>query len=156
MDKPSYLKLSRRERQIMDVLYQKGQATAAEIRSAITDPPSYSAVRAKLSIMEEKGYVGASMLAVAKKAKASNETLYNWYGDKRGLFQALVLRNAEDVKTYLEAELATDHDAQTILAALGPKLLGLLPRNGSPQCDGESPKISIKGIASFNGELMSI
>ena len=57
MPKPSYLKLSRRERQIMDVLYQKGQATAAEIQSTIADPPSYSAVRAKLSIMEDKGYV---------------------------------------------------------------------------------------------------
>lgn len=41
----------------MDVLYQKGQATAADIQAAIPDPPSYSAVRAKLSVMEEKGYI---------------------------------------------------------------------------------------------------
>ena len=41
----------------MDVLYQLGKATAAEIQSTIEDPPSYSAVRAKLSIMEDKGYV---------------------------------------------------------------------------------------------------
>ncbi len=57
MGRESYLKLSRRERQMMDVLYQKGKATAAEIRELIPDPPSYSAVRAKLSVMEDKGYI---------------------------------------------------------------------------------------------------
>lgn len=49
--------LSRRERQIMDVLYQRGRATAAEVHQALPDPPSYSAVRAKLRILEEKGHV---------------------------------------------------------------------------------------------------
>lgn len=51
------LSLSRRERQIMDALYQAGRATAAEIRAAIPDPPSYSAVRTMLRILEEKGHV---------------------------------------------------------------------------------------------------
>lgn len=81
---------------------------------------------AAYEVLEEKGYIGASMLAVAKSAKASNETLYNWYGDKRGLFQALVVRNAADVKAYLEKELVTDHDPLAILSVLGPKLLVLL------------------------------
>src|SRR5690348_11846599 len=49
--------LSRRERQIMDALYQAGRATAAEIRAAMPDPPSYSAVRTMLRILEEKGHV---------------------------------------------------------------------------------------------------
>ncbi|MCC7178560.1 MAG: BlaI/MecI/CopY family transcriptional regulator [Acidobacteria bacterium] len=49
--------LSRRERQIMDVLYARGSATAAEVREALPDPPSYSAVRALLRILEEKGHV---------------------------------------------------------------------------------------------------
>jgi predicted transcriptional regulator len=49
--------LSRRERQIMDVVYQRGQATAAEVAEAIPDPPSYSAVRALLRILEEKGFL---------------------------------------------------------------------------------------------------
>jgi predicted transcriptional regulator len=49
--------LSRRERQIMDVLHAKGSATAAEIRAALPDPPGYSAVRALLRILEEKGHV---------------------------------------------------------------------------------------------------
>ena len=49
--------LSRRERQIMDVLYQRGRATAAEIHAALPDPPSYSAVRAKLRVLEDKRHI---------------------------------------------------------------------------------------------------
>src|ERR1700683_3716206 len=49
--------LSRRERQIMDILYQRGRASASEILAALPDPPSYSAVRAKLRVIEEKGHV---------------------------------------------------------------------------------------------------
>jgi predicted transcriptional regulator len=48
--------LSRRERQILDILYAKGTATAAEVLAALPDPPSYSAVRALLRILEEKGH----------------------------------------------------------------------------------------------------
>ncbi len=48
--------LSRRERQIMDVLYAKGAATAAEVQASLPDPPSYSAVRALLRILEDKGH----------------------------------------------------------------------------------------------------
>jgi predicted transcriptional regulator len=49
--------LSRRERQIIDILYTRGRATAAEVMGALPDPPSYSAVRAMLRILEEKGHV---------------------------------------------------------------------------------------------------
>jgi BlaI family penicillinase repressor len=49
--------LSRRERQIMDILYQRGRASASDILAALPDPPSYSAVRAKLRVLEEKGHV---------------------------------------------------------------------------------------------------
>jgi predicted transcriptional regulator len=49
--------LSRRERQMMDIIYRKGSATAAEVLAELTDPPSYSAVRAKLRILEEKGHL---------------------------------------------------------------------------------------------------
>ena len=48
--------LSRRERQILDILYAKSSATAAEVRQSLPDPPSYSAVRALLRILEEKGH----------------------------------------------------------------------------------------------------
>ena len=50
-------RVSRRERQILDVLFRRGEATAAEIQAELEDAPSYSAVRALLRIMEEKGHV---------------------------------------------------------------------------------------------------
>ena len=81
---------------------------------------------AAYALLEEKGYAGTSMQGIARQARASNETLYNWYGDKQGLFQTLVMRNAEDVKAHLEAELDSDTDALRILETLGPKLLNLL------------------------------
>jgi predicted transcriptional regulator len=49
--------VSRRERQILDILYQSGRASAAEVQTALPDPPSYSAVRALLRILEDKGHV---------------------------------------------------------------------------------------------------
>lgn len=49
--------LSRRERQIMDFLFQRGRASAAEVQRSLPDPPSYSAVRAMLRVLEEKGHV---------------------------------------------------------------------------------------------------
>src|SRR6476646_9316402 len=53
----SAAQLSRRERQIMDVIYRRGRATAAEVLQDIPEPPSYSAVRALLRLLEEKGHV---------------------------------------------------------------------------------------------------
>ena len=49
--------LSRRERQIMDVIYREGQATATEVLAALPDPPGYSAVRAMLRVLENKGHL---------------------------------------------------------------------------------------------------
>lgn len=49
--------LSRRERQIMDAVYERGEATVAEVRDGLPDPPSYSAVRALLRILERKGHL---------------------------------------------------------------------------------------------------
>ena len=49
--------LSRRERQIMDVLHAKGRASAAEVLAALPAPPGYSAVRALLRILEAKGHL---------------------------------------------------------------------------------------------------
>lgn len=51
------LDLGRRERQIMEVIYQRGQATVAEVRAALEDAPGYSAVRTFMNILEEKGHL---------------------------------------------------------------------------------------------------
>ncbi len=57
MAKNKHHNLTRRERQIIDVIYRLGSASVAEVLDNITDPPSYSAVRALMRLMEEKGYI---------------------------------------------------------------------------------------------------
>src|SRR5256885_2912827 len=57
MPKDSNNPLSRREREIMDVIYRAGRASAAEVLDQLTDPPSYSAVRALLRVLEDKGHL---------------------------------------------------------------------------------------------------
>jgi predicted transcriptional regulator len=49
--------LTRREREIMDILYRSGRATAHQVLEGLADPPSYSAVRALLRLLEERGHV---------------------------------------------------------------------------------------------------
>jgi len=57
MTRPLALSLSRRERQIMDVLHRLQRASAAQVQAEMPDPPSYSAVRAHLRILEDKGHI---------------------------------------------------------------------------------------------------
>lgn len=57
MRKQRLADLSRRERQIMEVVYRDGRVTAAEVLERMPDPPSYSAVRALLRILESKGHL---------------------------------------------------------------------------------------------------
>jgi len=54
---PTHATLSRRERQIMDVLYRRGRATAAEVMQELTGDPHSSTVRTQLRVLEEKGHV---------------------------------------------------------------------------------------------------
>ena len=81
---------------------------------------------AAYALLREKGYVGTSMLSIAKRAKASNETLYRWYGDKLGLFRSLIERNAKEIKNLLEAHITEDGNPIDRLRMLGPMLLSLL------------------------------
>ena len=57
MDARDPIQLSRRERQIMDILHRRGEATASEVLAEMSDPPSYSAVRALLRVLEQKGRI---------------------------------------------------------------------------------------------------
>jgi len=57
MSKEIQSQLGRRERQIVDAVYRLGKASVAEVRAELPDPPSYSAVRAMLSLLEEKGFL---------------------------------------------------------------------------------------------------
>ena len=82
--------------------------------------------RVAYDLLETEGYEGISVLKIAKRAQASNETLYRWYGNKLGLFRALVESNAEKVKSQLTSQQAGDNDPWDRLDLLGPVLLSLL------------------------------
>lgn len=90
---------------------------AREIRAKEIEEAAYR-------VLDKKGFAGLSMLAVAKEAKASNETLYRWYGDKTGLYAALITRNTETVREALEQH--RDGDPLEELRRLGPALLSML------------------------------
>lgn len=82
---------------------------------------------AALAQLTETGFSGTTMQAVARRAGASMETLYNWYGDKAGLFRAMVTANIEDLRSCLEAK--ADDATRSIemsLASFGPQLLAVL------------------------------
>lgn len=57
MTKPPLSKLSRRERQIMDIVYRLGEVSVNDVLEHLPDPPSYSSVRALLRVLEDKGYL---------------------------------------------------------------------------------------------------
>ncbi|HZS27814.1 MAG TPA: BlaI/MecI/CopY family transcriptional regulator [Candidatus Angelobacter sp.] len=57
MSDEKHLQLGRRERQIMDVVYRRGRASVTDVLSELPDPPTYSAVRGMLRLLEEKGFV---------------------------------------------------------------------------------------------------
>ena len=57
MSTPEHRNLSRRERQIMDIIYRRGTATAMEVMERMPDPPGYSTVRTLLGVLERKGFL---------------------------------------------------------------------------------------------------
>ncbi len=96
------------------------------MRAAARENRKQAIEEAALTLLQEQGYDGMSMLGVAKRAKASNETLYRWYGDKRGLFKSLVERNASIIKEQLQADTPSEKTAIETLKALGPSLIQVL------------------------------
>lgn len=81
---------------------------------------------AAYAVVQESGYKSASLLSIARRASASNETLYNWYGSKAGLFRSLIEGNARDASAMLEAACRASADPIATLAALGPVLLAMV------------------------------
>ncbi len=79
---------------------------------------------AAYALLDAKGYSGTSMQAIARAAKASNETLYNWYGDKKGLMAALIARNTDTVRVAL-ADIANTQAVER-LSLIGPTLLAMV------------------------------
>ena len=84
-------------------------------------------LRVALSVLAERGYRGASMREIAGRAQASKETLYAWFGDKRGLFEELVGWQAERIDAVLVPNLERDaDDPSTVVRAFAVELQRLL------------------------------
>ena len=81
---------------------------------------------AAYDLLSRSGYGGASMLRIAKAAKASNETLYRWYGDKDGLFMAMVRENAAETRRMLDEALSRDADPWATLKGVAPVFLRMI------------------------------
>lgn len=81
---------------------------------------------AAYTLLAEVGYKKTSMLAIAKKASASNETLYKWYGNKQNLFASLVKKNAETVERQLQKSIDNQSDTIETLTKIGPLILELI------------------------------
>lgn len=110
--------LSRRERQIMDVLYRLGSATAAEVQHNIPDAPSYSAVRALLRILVDKGHIKHS------------------YDGPRYVYAPIVSRPVAQ-KSALKQLVKTFFDGSTSNA-----VAALLDMSGKDLSDGELEKLA--------------
>jgi BlaI family transcriptional regulator, penicillinase repressor len=116
MTGPLHTNLSRRETQIMDVIFQMREATAADIMERLPDPPSYSAVRAMLAILEAKGHLAhrregsryiftATLSADKAKQSALSHLLKTFFGGSAPQVVATLLSTANLSKAELD-ELA--------------------------------------------------
>jgi AcrR family transcriptional regulator len=81
---------------------------------------------AAYALLAEKGYKATSMLEIAKRASASNETLYRWYGNKQGLFREMVEENARDARELVERSLKEGASPFETLRLLGPAILKIV------------------------------
>lgn len=78
---------------------------------------------AAFALLKELGYRKTSMLLIAKRAQASNQTLYAWYSNKQQLFRGIINNFGLAVREQLSAALKEDQDPLKALKALGPTLL---------------------------------
>jgi AcrR family transcriptional regulator len=91
-----------------------------------TDARRTEILEAVQGVLRARGFAGTSMLAVATAARASKETLYRLFGDRRGLFTALVRHNAGTVNAELVQALSSDRPPEEVLPQLGRGLAALL------------------------------
>jgi predicted transcriptional regulator len=107
--------LSRRERQIMNVLYERGSSTVAEVQEAMADAPSYSAVRTLIGILETKGHVthardgkryvySAAMKPAHAARSALNHVLQTFFAGSVEKAVATLLTGSEARLTHTEYE----------------------------------------------------
>lgn len=96
------------------------------MKSATRDRRRDEILDTAVEVLSERGYRDASMLEIARRSSASKETLYAWFGDKQGLLEALIKRNAQAVQAVLARHLGGDAPPEHLLREFGCALLELL------------------------------
>ena len=107
--------LSRREREMMNIIFRTGKATATEVLEGMSDPPSYSAVRATLRVLEQKGhlkhqhdgtrYVYAPTVNMEKARKSAlDQLLTTFFDGSAASVVATLLENSKDDMTAEELD----------------------------------------------------
>ena len=99
----SLSELGRRERQIMDIVVRRGRATAADVLGDLPDPPTYSAVRGMLRLLEQKGYVS-----------------HGWDGPRHVYLAGDAARLRRDAVRHLVKTFFNDSTESAVIALLGP------------------------------------
>ena len=117
MDQLKQGQLSRRERQIMDIIYRLGKASAKDVQEQLPDPPSYSAVRALLATLENKEmvkhgkesrrYIYEAVINEKKARKSAIENLLSTFfgGNPKKLVAALLSDETDQLSTAEIAEI---------------------------------------------------
>ena len=123
MTKPDPSKLTRREQQIMDILYARKRATAADVQEGLPDPPSYSSVRAMLARLETKGFIRhyeegrvyvyepVENLAPARRRAVGRLVQTFFGGSPAQAIQGLLNESSSDLSEEELAELAAQIEA---------------------------------------------
>lgn len=97
-----------------------------------SDPRREEILRVAVELLGELGYTRTTMLAVAKRASASKETLYAWFGNKQGLFTEVIGAQAARMNRGMEAALADGSETpEAVLRRFGENLLTLLSSDAS-------------------------
>lgn len=96
------------------------------LRAGQRDAREAAVLEAAAELLAERGYGGCTTRAIAQRAGASKETLYSWFGNKAGLFAALVERQAELTNARVEAALSEEGEVQATLTEFAGNLLRLL------------------------------
>jgi AcrR family transcriptional regulator len=97
-----------------------------DVKGAARDRRRDQIMDIAVEVVSEHGYRDASMVEIAKRASTSKETLYAWFGDKQGLLEALITRNAQAVQAVLARHLDGDAPPERLLLEFGRALLSLL------------------------------
>jgi AcrR family transcriptional regulator len=130
---------------------EKNPTRRGRLPAAERDERRHAVLDATEAVLLDEGYDGVTMLAIAKRAGASKETLYSWFGNRDGLFAALIERSADRSSVAIDTALSSGESTQVTLTGFAIGLLTLLSSPASIALNRaamQSPELSARLLAS--------